>query len=560
MLSFKENEIQGKIIAWALISVNLVLLPGISLDPINSPKLLALGVFGVVSLVLFVRNLKHEKNSLKQWHVVIALLLILQSIISFLVSGGNSAQFFGVFGRNTGLLALISLIVIFLLASVNRDVQFVDKIASAFMLTCFFAIMYGLLQVFGLDPIAWEPSGYTKIFGFLGNPNFQSAYLGITGSILISQILDLNNTLKIRLVSILAVITIVFIIYKSESEQGFLVLTVGFFINICMFFAKKRNLLALTISSTAAISFGIISVFGLIGKGFFSSILYTDSIQFRGDYWRAAWKIGLDNPAFGVGIDGFGEKYRLYRDQVATLRRGPDVVSNSPHNVFLDYLTNSGFLAITLYVLLHIITVVSIFRQLKRNTNISSKYIGLVSAWFAYIAQSVISVNQLGLAIAGWILMGTIIGSGLNSQKENFIKPEVRNPKLLGTSKKTPIQPGLLMLIYTSIGFGVLISIVPTIRNVEIVSALKSGNAERIEKVALAKPTQAQLLFNVGSIFLNNNLEEQSLKIARIGVKNFPNSYELWNFLSVQPTATAEEIAIANSQKLALDPLNPDLK
>jgi O-antigen ligase len=556
MLKNLDKIVSVKVLFWTVLTVNLAILPSVSLDPINSPKLFFLGIGGVASFALLLKSLKSNLTHLKSSHFLLAIALIASISFSLLAGGRFEDQFFGVFGRNTGFLALISLVIIFLLATTISGPYLIDKLKLAMFISGSLALVYGLMQVFDADPVDWQPSGYTDIFGFLGNPNFQSAYLGMFGSLLSAYFIDRETRNRNRVLALIGLLCIVFVIIKSESEQGLLVLISGVLVCVLSWMIKMRKK-ATFFSTLAASSIAfLMTLLGLLNKGPLAPLLYKDSIQFRGDYWRAAWNLGLDNPFFGVGIDRYGENYRLYRDQIATSRRGPDVTSNSPHNVFLDFLTNSGFLGFALYISLNAITLIAVYRYMRRTESFSVGFIGLFAAWIAYVAQSLISVNQLGLAVWGWVLMGALIG--FVSTSDLVVPAGINSKKHHQTSRELP-SAGIVLTTYIAIGVGVLISILPIYRDIKVVSALKTGDALKIENEAYARPLQASVMFQIASILTSNNLHEASLRVTRAATKSFPDTYEIWRLLTMIPGATEVEKSQAILRMKELDPLNDSI-
>jgi hypothetical protein len=269
--------------------------------------------------------------------------------------------------------------------------------------------------------------------------------------------------------------------------------------------------------------------------------------------------MGFENPLTGVGIDRFGENYRGYRDLLATTRRGPDVTSNSAHNVFLDVFSNTGFIGAGLYISLHLLTVVAIVRFLRSNSDYKIPFTALTSAWIAYVAQSIISVNQLGLAVWGWALMGAIIGLSLSPGNQGFTDSNQKQKKT-PQNNQDKLLPGTLLKAYFVIAVGAIISIWPLASDVSYVNAFKSGNATKIQEIVYARPLTSQKSFDVANILLENKFEKESLQVIRDSVKTFPNTFELWRIMSIQPGATSVEVAEANRQMKRLDPLNPELK
>jgi hypothetical protein len=131
--------------------------------------------------------------------------------------------------------------------------------------------------------------------------------------------------------------------------------------------------------------------------------------------------------------------------------------------------------------------------------------------------------------------------------------------------KKTPqnnqdkLLPGTLLKAYFVIAVGAIISIWPLASDVSYINALKSGNATKIQEIVYARPLTSQKSFDVANILLENKFEKESLQVIRDSVKTFPNTFELWRIMSIQPGATRVEIADANRQMKRLDPLNPEL-
>lgn len=540
--------------------VNLIILPDRAIDPINSPKLFALGIFGILSVfVLFQFLIKNPRN-LRELHFIVAILFLVHLTAVMLVSGRLEDQIYGVFGRNTGYLAFVSLVTLFLCASIIGSTKFAEDLTKVLLVCGSLALAYGLLQVFGLDPVNWGASGYTPVFGFLGNPNFQSAFLGMTGSSYLAFVLSKNVNVRQKIFFVLGILLNTFVILKSQSLQGFLVLLSGILIVLMFYLYSMKNKFYLLTSFLISLGIGALSILGLTNKGPLAGILYKDSISFRGDYWRAAWKMGWENPVTGVGLDRFGENYRGYRDLLATTRRGPDVTSNSAHNVFLDVFSNTGLIGIALYLLLHLLTIRAIIQHLRSSKVFDIHFTALSAAWVAYVSQSIISVNQLGLAIWGWILMGAILGYRVTPA--NNETPLEKQKKTKGQVKinESRLPAGTLLKTYFVASCGVVISIWPLASDINYVNALKSGDASRIQASAHVRPLQAQKFFNVANILLDNKLEKESLQTIRDGVETFPNAFELWRILSIEPTATSVEIMEANLQMKRLDPLNPTLK
>jgi hypothetical protein len=269
-------------------------------------------------------------------------------------------------------------------------------------------------------------------------------------------------------------------------------------------------------------------------------------VTFRGDFWRAGWKMTTDNPVFGVGLDGYRDHYRASRDVVTALRPESDAMTDSSHNVFLDISSGGGFPLLIIYVFLIGLTIYSAIKVIRRSTGFDVGFAAVLGAWVAYLAQSLISINQLGLAVWGWVLMGVIIGYEINTrEKEEAIKIKpVHSTIAIGMGLITGLGVGLPLMVADA-----------TFR-----STVKSGDVIKIEASVRQWPQSVSRMTLAAQILREGNLPERSIVIAREAVVFNPMNFEAWKELSLQPNATEQERAEALATMKKLDPYNPNLK
>ena len=558
MLSAGLREYSSKLIMAVGFLGTIFMIPNIAADPINASKLLVVGTCGILALVLLIVFHREFNIQLKDKIIIICILMILDLIIIMFTNNRVEDQFFGTFGRNTGFLAFISFLALFILTRQVANMTLLSRIDFTLFVTGLFSLVYGLLQVYDLDPVQWAPSGYTRIFGFLGNPNFESAFMGIFASACFAKLISGKVDTWKALTYFSFIISSQWVIWSSESTQGFLVFLVG---------AASAMTIRIQVigNQTLKIVWYVISLSGLTGvvlgmlqKGPLSQLLYKDSIAYRGDYWRTAWNIGINNPINGVGIDNFGENYRSYRDVEATLRRGADVTSNSPHNVFLDFLVNGGFLLFGLYIALVLMTIFTCVKFIRSSKAYLPTYVSIFAAWMGYLAQSVISVNQIGLAVWGWILMGLLLGINRDTDSNQLGNMDTKRKKT--TKVETGSSPTLILVGFFGAFLGIALSILPIKNSIAYTSSLRTGDVNQLMSNALQHPIQAERIFDIVTLFNANNLEVNSLDLLRRAVVLFPNKFEIWQALSAMTNATPSEKSEALSQMKRLDPHNPDLE
>jgi O-antigen ligase len=541
----------------------LAITPWATIDPINVPKLAVIALGGLITLGALLFNAKAlfaRKHRTVQ--VLISLFVLDLTIVLFFAGTNPYQEFFGTYGRSTGFVAYIALASLMLGATVVATSNFISTFARYLLIVGGLSIGYGLLQVVGADPIKWA-SLYSPVIGFLGNPNFQSSFVGFSGILAFGYICSKELKISWRVAYYAYLLVGAFVILKTESQQGFLVLAGGIAI-VGMIWISRSEFKVLTIPALIVSGIGTVFVaLGSLNSGPLASLLYKASVTYRGDYWRAGWKMTMEHPFLGVGLDSYGDWYRRTRTLEATLRRGPEVISNAAHNVLLDFSANGGFPLVIIYLALMVLVVISAIKLLKRSTGFDPATAGLIAVWIAYQAQSIISLNQLGLAVWGWIISGLIIGYEINT-REKEVPIEVRPPVSKGRNVKKSVNESVsaktLMSMVAGGVVGLLVGLPPFIASAQFKSAYTSGNAVKVEKSAYIWPDEPMRYGQVGLVLQSNKLDAQAQKVVDAALLKFPNEFGLWSLAATLSTATPEQIAEAKKQMKRLDPFNPDVK
>jgi len=546
----------NKLLVWALILSALLITPMWSLDAVNPIKLVAVCTIGFVSFGVLLANQKSlELGKYKLPLILIGSFLAWQLVVLVVSSGEKLQQLYGTNGRNTGFIAYLSFCLLCFVSIITSSPRFLKRFMFATILVGLTSLGYGVIQASGADPIDWD-NPYSPVFGFLGNPNFQSSLLGILGSVVFTQLLSTTVRFQIKGLYILYLLLSLYIIKETDSQQGFLVLLIGSVIALGVFVNHKSKALGYSYLGLALLGFVAVLV-GTLNKGPLASLLYKDSVTYRGDYWRAGLKMTVDNPIFGVGLDSYGDWYRRSRTIEATLRRGPEITSNAAHNVFLDISAYGGFPLVLIYITLMVLVIVSAVKVIKRSKDFNAGFVGLVSGWVAFQAQSIISINQIGLALWGWVLSGLIIGYEINTRDGELV-----TEKKMGKNSAKPAQASAATSLAMFVGLivGVLIGMPPYLASAKYKGALETSNSTVIEQAAYIWPVDPSRMIQVATTLNDNKLEEQGLKVALDAVERFPDNYSAWSTLNSMNKATEAQKAQALANMKRLDPLNPNLK
>jgi len=558
-----ESSVLGRVIGLTALVATLAITPWASFDPINVPKLAVIALGGFVTLAALLANWKALFDR-RHWTVrVLVGLFVLDLIAVLLIAGTNPNQeFFGTNGRATGFVAYVALAALLLSAAVVASSHFLSSFSRTLLITGGLSIGYGFLQAVGADPIKWI-NQYSPVIGFLGNPNFQSSFVGFSGVLAFAFILTQGLKLSLRMMYVAYLALSVFVIVKTDSQQGLLVLAGGITI-VGMIWVSNSKFKVATIPALVLSGIGAVFVaLGSLNSGPLASLLYKDSVTYRGDYWRAGWKMTIENPLFGVGLDSYGDWYRRARTLEATLRRGPEVTSNAAHNVLLDFSSNGGFPLVMIYLALMVLVAISAIKLLKRSNGYNPAVAGLIAVWVAYQAQSIISLNQLGLAVWGWIISGLIIGYELNTrsdEKVQEIKPSVGKGRNVQRVVEEKVSVKTLVSMVAGAVIGLLVGMPPLVASSQFKTAYQSNDAVKVEEAAALWPQEALRYGQVALVLQANKLDVQAQRVVDAALLKFPDEFGLWSLAAKLSTATPEQIAEATAQMKRLDPNNPDVK
>jgi O-antigen ligase len=403
-------------------------------DPFNSPKLWAL-LFLASWLSGYVVSYRKEifsnKPITRLFYLVAAFVFF--SLIATVFANFHQTAIFGDTQRRNGFISYVSLAIIIIATSIFVRLF---NIKNIYLVTYFvgtISAIYALMQTTDNDFIEWN-NGYNPIITTLGNPNFAAAVMAIMGVIAFSAALNTSFKLNYRIFSILLTVSLLFSIYRSNARQGLLSYTLGIGLFLIIWLYGKNKKLAV-FSSLVGIFVVIISILGMLQSGPLEKYLYKPSVTLRGYYWQAGIEMLKSHPLFGVGMDSYGYYFKEYRDITYPLNYGFNLTSSNAHNTFIQFFATGGiFLGLAYLVLNGYILKRAIFAL--KNFSGSNRLIvaGIFSAWVAFHAQSLVSIDNLGISIWGWVLGGSIIGLSVSAstpvgeERKNFyVKPNSIN-------------------------------------------------------------------------------------------------------------------------------------
>lgn len=377
-------------------------------DPFNAPKMYALIFFSMLFAPQLFSNTKVlEKQYRTSKNLIIVFILAL--FWAFINSPSKYTALFGETQRQLGAITYLGFAIFFLLFAKYTNFDFFKGFQITIFTLSIIYVVYGILQFTGKDFVQWV-NQYNPIIETLGNPNFSAAFMAMLLILNFSFLFISHNNSLSKIVALTNTIGLLVVIYLSNALQGILSLCLGVMIFALTKLFIKNKFLGLLGVVGATIGL-IYSVAGIFQAGPLSSLLYKDSVSLRGYYWRAGLSMLKEKIFTGVGLDNYGAYFKSAREPIFALTRGYDLLSTNAHNVPIQIFATGGIFFGFTYLAIIIWTFYCGIRGIKISKgNEQLIILGVFSAWVTFQAQSIVSIDNIGLTIWGWIFAGIIIG------------------------------------------------------------------------------------------------------------------------------------------------------
>ena len=558
MLNSATEKTLSKLLMFGSALVTIVVIANAVTDPVNVTKLLFLGPFAFGTFLIVISNFKFLVSRENRLAVILIVLFIALAFNAVIQSDSPFTQnLYGSYGRNTGFISYLLFCFLFLAALLIRNLQSYRYLLSGLFFAGVVNVLYCLWAWQIGDFIGWN-NPYNTILGTFGNPNFIGAFLGIFVSIVAAIAVRPGLHLKWRLAAIPLIVVIMLEIDYSNAVQGLAVSGAGFalvgFYVIRAHFSKNYWLFGYC---TSVFFVGLVALMGALQKGPWERYIYKTSVSLRGEYWQAGWKMGNANPFTGVGMDSYGDWYRRVRDESAMILPGPHVVTNAAHNVPFDLLAYGGWFLFITYLAIFALSLVSIIRVTIRSKKYDYIFVSLAVGWACYQIQSIISINQIGLAIWGWLLSGAVISYEIATRGNS---PSADSSRKKSTTPTGVVSPQLLAGVGMVIGLFLVLP--PFNADSKWRSALVSGDVTKVEAAlqpGYLQPLDSYRLASAVQLLESNKLFDLSYKYAKVGIENNPNYFDAWRLLYFINKSTEADKKIAVENMKRLDPLNKDV-
>ena len=521
----------------------LVASPFVTFDAFNPPKLLVLSTCAGIALgLLFISVKLNELRKYKSVFIVAGFFFVSLLASSIAAKQAFVTTFYGISGRNTGLLTYLSLTVIFVSASIASGRTFLDRLKKLMLIVGVLSQIYAWYQILGFDTAPWSEESWIK--SFFANPNFLSAFLGITAAFSNAIIFSGESVAKTRMYAAVYSVFTLFTMFKIGNTQGFIVFGIGLLLISYLFIKARFKSGKIHLTYLFVISLlPIWAILDMLQKTPGESYLWKLSVSSRGDFWRAAWNMALERPILGWGLDSYRDYFEKFRDARQATRGEGALLGEIVHNVFLDLLVGGGFLLLASYVLMILFSFLSIVKVIRRSSTYDVGFAAAAAGLVGYLAQSTISANHLGLAICGWIFLGSLIGYEINTREEST--KEIHSKKNDGPRIKMHVEKkapkGILSAVVLGAVLGFSAALPLFLVNTKQMAATNNRSAEEMFNAALAFPRDSVRMCMFAERLRNGGFEMDAITLAREAAELSPHSVLPLKVLTTFPSIPQTE-------------------
>ncbi len=548
--------------------VAVIVVTGTVTDPVNVTKLFALGGVAVGAFAVLLAFGVNELWNNSKVLVILLGLFMAASVNAVANSEGPLVQnLYGVYGRNTALITYMLLMMVIVSTVVLRRESSFNVLIWGLLGAGLVNVIYcGWVIAFG-EFIPWN-NPYGNILGTFGNPNFIGAFLGLFAAALIAFVLKPGTSVSIRAISVLIFFITVYEIINSNAIQGRVIVAAG--LGIVGFYLVRSRFEGAIAQIGYLVVVAIGGVFALLGAlqiGPLTKFVYKTSVSLRGEYWQAGWNMGSEHPLTGVGFDTYGDWYRRLRDTQALVLPGPNTTTNAAHNVPFDVFAFGGWPLFISYLAIHSLSLIAIVKVTIRVRKYDAIFVTLTTAWICYQLQSIISINQIGLAVWGWLFGGAIIAYEIatrpkkDSASDDILKGKKASGRSIKSKQSETIFSSTLLAGIGAV-VGLLIAAPPYSADAKWRSALASQNVQKVEEALVPgylNPQNSYKYLSAVQLLEDSKLYDLAYKYAQIGVDFNPNNFDSWKVLYLISKSTPEDKERAMENMKRLDPNNPNV-
>ena len=476
--------------------------------------------------------------------------LVVWSVVSMIFSGAPwPVSLYGWEGRQDGVLALVGVAILLAAAASLRPIE-IERLFTWLLLGGSILVLEAMLQLAGWE--GFRTSEIEGVWAAMANPNFLAAMCGMLAALALARVCDRRYAVIQRIATGVLLAGLIATSILTMSAQGPATLLVAFgavfALRLLQWRGPQRIWVAIGLGAVTVIGVAL-TVLGLFGIGPVTRVWESqESTAFRKSFWEVGWRVMEALPLFGTGPGGLSRYVGEYRSEQYVREQGSDIYIDAAHNVPIQYGATVGVVGLLLAVLLLgsalAVAVIVAWRAQAERWVIAAA--GSMLA--VYVAQSLISIDELRLKEMGWVAVGLVsalarsrlereISTG-EAQQERWVSPVmglggllVCVPILLVTAQQAGI---------TNLEEAESLATNPVLaceRRMQIVSSIaNAADLKRTwttaEAVAALDPRCPKLASSYSELALLADSSESALLLAERATRQDPLDPQSWRVLS----------------------------
>lgn len=383
--------------------------------------------FGVLGLIIYLANKVIYKKV--RIYDLIVLLIYLFCCISYKYAFDKKVAMWGFFGGREGMFVIFSYYIIFLVFSTLRSLNIKDLIFKILTFEGLVQVIYGLLQVFGVENVFGMPilnlANYSS--GLYFNSNFMGSCMVLMLGLWLPKLLLENGKLKDKIIDF--IFTFIFVIgLLSCGTMSAFVAMICLIIMAIVYYIVKRKKYELKKVILRIVFFDLI-VFSslLILTNFTGSKLNNDIEELENQFvgvisgksdesygtgrfyiWRETFKYLPKYIWTGIGIDnftylGFSEGTFIYDSDLKN-----NIITKA-HNEYLNILANGGIFLLLSYLALIGTILFKFSKRIFKNKKLDFINLSFYFAFCGYLVQAFFNVRITLIAPIFFLIAGLLV-------------------------------------------------------------------------------------------------------------------------------------------------------
>ncbi|AUV86272.1 O-antigen ligase family protein [Vibrio campbellii] len=348
------------------------------------PLLLSLGALGALSFHLLI-----SRQLTVYWHPSLKWLFIFWALVIISIAFASSRDIAITAFKNTYWKIIVMTLAITWLITTPKQLA---RMSKAIMVA---GLLVGLVALYnasnGIDLVEGTRVSIGRSFGsMLGDPNDLALVLLFPLAFTVSQLVEKRSSIWIRGFALLTCLILFLSIIETQSRGGLLGA-----LSVFGYFASKHircKTLVLILAVVAAISLYVVAGIDGRASGGAAEAGIDASAMGRLYAWEAAFKMALDNPLTGVGLDNFYYNYFFYSSHW-------DGINHAVHSTWFGVLAETGFVGLIVFIAL----IVSLVKTSLRSISLLTKQSDITLS---------VGANAVLSGLIGTIVSGTFLTQG----------------------------------------------------------------------------------------------------------------------------------------------------